>query len=213
MARWGQVGAWSGIALLSLSSSLFSSPGASAQYRQVGGVGITVFEDPNYRGGSATFRDDVPDLRRFNLNDRISSLRIAAGELWEACVDIDYNGRCQVFSGSESDLRRRGGWNDEISSLRRVRGEGGRRGVRPPVGGPQIELFDRVGFRGRSRTLTDPQSSLGAFGRTVQSVRVTRGRWEICEGTRWGGRCVTVSDSVADVGRIGLSGVSSVRPR
>ena len=213
MATRSQVGAWAGLALISLSASLISSPDASAQYRQIGGVGITVFEDPNYRGGSATFRDDVPDLRRFNLNDRISSLRIAAGELWEACIDIDYNGRCQVLSGSESDLRRRSGWNDEISSLRRVRGEGGRRGVRPPVGGPQIELFDRVGFRGRSRTLTDPQSSLGAFGRTVQSIRVTRGRWEICEGTRWGGRCVTVSNNVADVGRIGLSGVSSVRPR
>jgi hypothetical protein len=210
MAKWGQVGAWSGIVLI----SLVVVPWSSAQYRQIGGVGVTVFEDPNFRGRTATFRDDVPDLRRFNLNDRISSLRVASGELWEGCIDIDYGGRCQVFSGSEPDLRRRSGWNDEVSSLRRVRGDGGRRGVRPPVGGgPQLEVFDRVAFRGRSRTLTDPQSSLGSFGRTVRSVRVTRGRWEICEGTRWSGRCVTISDSAPDVGRLGLSGVSSIRPR
>jgi hypothetical protein len=209
MAASSQVGAWGVIVLISLTLG----SGTAAQSRQVGGVGITVFEDPSYHGGSATFRDDVPDLRRFNLNDRVSSLRVAAGELWEACIDIEYNGRCHVFSGGEPDLRRLSGWNDEISSLRRVRGEGGRRGVRPPVGGPQIELFERIGFSGRSRSLTDPQSSLGSFGRTVRSVRVTRGRWEICEGTRWSGRCVTITDSAADIGRLGLSGVSSIRPR
>jgi Beta/Gamma crystallin len=209
MAASSQVGAWGVIVLISLTLG----SGTAAQSRQVGGVGITVFEDPSYHGGSATFRDDVPDLRRFNLNDRVSSLRVAAGELWEACIDIGYNGRCHVFSGREPDLQRLSGWNDEISSLRRVHGDGGRRGVRPPVGGPQIELFDRVGFRGRSRSLTDPQSSLGSFGRAVRSVRVTRGRWEICEGTRWSGRCVTITDSAADIGRLGLSGVSSIRPR
>lgn len=209
MAAWSQVGAWGGIVLITLTFE----PGAAAQSRTAGGVGITVFEDPGYRGGSATFRDDVPDLRRFKLNDRVSSLRVAPGALWEVCIDIDYSGRCHVFGGSEPDLRRLSGWNDEISSLRRVRGEGGRRGVRPPVGGPQIELFDRTAFRGRSRSLTDPQSSLGSFGRAVRSVRITRGRWEICEGTRWSGPCVTVTDSVADIGRLGLSGVSSIRPR
>jgi hypothetical protein len=192
--------------------STFQIPSAAGQFRQVGGVGITVFEDTNFRGESATFREDVPDLRRFSLNDRITSLRVAPGELWEACIDIDYGGRCQVFSGTEPDLHRRRGWNDEISSLRRVRG-GGRGGVRPPAGGPQIELYDRVGYRGRSRSLTGPEASLGAFGRTVASVRISYGRWEVCEGTRWSGRCVTVNDSIPDVGRLGLSGVSSVRPR
>ena len=121
-------------------------PGVSTEQRQIGGVGITVFEDREFRGRSATFREDVPDLRKFNLNDRITSLRIARGETWEICIDVDYGGRCQVFSASEPDLHDRGGWNDEISSLRRIRG-----GVRPPVGQPQIVLYDRTGFRGSSR--------------------------------------------------------------
>ena len=211
MARWSHVCGWAAVVII-LAASNTSAP--AAQNRQIGGVGVTVFEDTNYRGGSSTFREDVPDLRKFNLNDRISSLRVAPGEMWEACIDIDYGGRCQVFSGYEPDLHRRSGWNDEISSLRRVRGGGGRGGVRPPpAGGPQIELFDRVDFRGRSRSLNRPEASLGSFGRTVQSVRVTSGRWEVCEGTRWGGRCVTINDTISDVSRLGLNGVSSVRPR
>jgi hypothetical protein len=184
----------------------------SAQSRQIGGVGVTVFEDPDYRGRSATFRDNVPDLRKYDLNDRISSLRIARGELWEACVDIDYGGRCVVFSGTEQNLKERGGWNDEISSLRRVRG-GGRSGIVPPIGGPQIVLYDRESFRGNSRPVTGPQSSLGSFGGRVQSVRILSGRWELCEGTRWSDRCVTINESVPDINRFGLRRVSSVRPR
>ena len=208
MVRWSHVCGW--LAIVFITASNASTP--AAQFKPVGGVGITVFEDTNFRGGSATFREDIPDLRRFNLNDRISSLRVAPGEIWEACIDIEYGGRCVVFSGSESDLHRRSGWNDGISSLRRIRGSTGRVG-RPPVGGPQIELYDRVNFRGRSRSLTGPEASLGSFGRTIQSVRVTSGRWEVCEGTRWGGRCVTINDNISDVSRLGLGGVSSVRPR
>jgi hypothetical protein len=185
----------------------------AAQGRRFGAVGITVFEDPNYRGKSATFREDVPDLRTFNLNDRVSSLRVAPGEMWEVCFDVEYGGRCQVFAANEPDLRRRGDWNDEISSLRRVRGGGGRTGVRPPTGLRQIVLYDRTGFRGSSRSLDGPMSSLGSFGPRVRSVRVMGGRWELCDGTRWTDRCITVSESVADVGRFDLKGVSSVRPR
>jgi Beta/Gamma crystallin len=209
MARWKRLFAW----LTVLVACAWSGPAPAGQVREMGGVGMTIFEDPGYRGRSATFRDDVPDLRKFNLNDRISSLTIARGETWEVCIDIDYGGRCQVFTGTEPDLRNRGGWNDEISSMRRIRGGSGRGGVRPPVGKPQIALYDRTGFRGSSRVLTGPMSSLGTFGERVQSVRIMGGRWELCEGTRWSDRCVTVTDSVSDVGRFGLRGVSSVRPR
>jgi Beta/Gamma crystallin len=181
------------------------------QTTQIGGVGITVFEDSNFRGKSATFRDDVPDLRRFDLNDRITSLRVTPGELWEACIDINYGGRCQVFSGSEPDLKRRSGWNDEISSLRRVRGSRG--GGRPPIGGSQLVLYDHVSFRGSSRMVTAPTSSLGSYGSRVESLRVDGGRWEICEGSRWSGRCIIITENVPDLSRRGLKGVGSVRPK
>jgi hypothetical protein len=118
-----------------------------------------------------------------------------------------------VFTGNEPDLHRRGDWNDEISSSRPVRGGGGRPRVRPPAGERQIVLYDRTGFRGSSRSLEGPMSSLGSFGPRVRSVRVMGGRWELCEGTRWSDRCVTVSENIADVGRLDMQGVSSVRPR
>jgi hypothetical protein len=202
------------IALLVAYIALSLDAPPAAQDRRIASVGITVFEDTDYRGKSATFREDVPDLRRFELNDRISSFRVARGEMWEVCFHVEFGGRCQVFSGSEPDLHKRSGWNDEISSLRRVRGGGGgRTGVRPPSAGRQIVLYDRVGFRGSSRSLTGPMSSLGSFGTRVRSVRVMSGRWELCDGTRWSDRCVTVAESIADVGRFELKGVSSVRPR
>jgi len=48
----------------------------SAQERQMGGVGITIFADRNFRGQSSTFREDVPDLEPLGLNDKISSVVI-----------------------------------------------------------------------------------------------------------------------------------------
>jgi len=79
-----------------------------------GGIGITVFENANFGGRNATFRDSVSDLSDYHLNDRVSSFRIARGEMWEVCEHKDFGGRCAVFSGDESDLRRVS-WDDMIT--------------------------------------------------------------------------------------------------
>src|SRR5262245_27578076 len=119
-----------------------------AQERQMGGVGITVFADRNFRGRTATFRNDVSDLGPTGLNDRISSLRVGPGEKWEVCEHSNFQGRCVVVSGSEPDLRRNS-WNDVISSMRRVTDIGLPTPTPPPIdGGPLIVLFDRIDFRG-----------------------------------------------------------------
>src|SRR5258705_2395640 len=76
---------------------------SSAQERQMGGVGITIFTDQNFRGKSSTFREDVPDLEPLGLNDKISS--IGRGQQWEVCEHCNYQGRCVVVSGEEPDLR------------------------------------------------------------------------------------------------------------
>ena len=112
---------WSGALLVSW---LLFGASASAQGWRNGAVGVTVFADPGYRGANATFRGDTADLRRYQLNDKVSSLEIPSGEVWEVCQDINYGNRCEVFSRSEPDLRR-AGWNDRISSVRRVRDDGG----------------------------------------------------------------------------------------
>src|SRR5262245_66105398 len=103
-----------------------------AQVRQMGGIGITVFADLNFRGKTATFRQDVPDLRPMGLDNRIRSLRVGRGEKWEVCEHANYQGRCVVVSGDESDLRRNA-WDRIISILRRVDGAG------PPVPPPPTD--------------------------------------------------------------------------
>ncbi len=93
---------------------------ASAQRGRFGGYGgITVYEDPDFRGDSVTFRNDVPDLRQEGLNDRISSLEVDGNQAWEVCRDVNFGGGCRVFQGSIENLRSEG-WNDRISSMRAV---------------------------------------------------------------------------------------------
>lgn len=101
--------------------------------RFIGGAGITVFADANFRGTTQTFQYDVSDLRSSGLDNRISSLRIGPGEQWEVCENRNYGGRCIVVSGQESNLQNNG-WGDRISSIRRNSGGGGGGGnaQRPP---------------------------------------------------------------------------------
>ncbi|HET6862322.1 MAG TPA: beta/gamma crystallin-related protein [Pyrinomonadaceae bacterium] len=179
---------------------------SSAQERKMGGVGITIFSDQNFRGKSSTFREDVPDLEPLGLNDKISSLRVGPGEQWEVCEHSNYQGRCVVVSGLEPDLRRNS-WNDLISSLRRVRG--GRPPV-PPSGGDYIVLFDQTNYRGNPTNYNGPYPGLS--GR-AQSVTIGRGVWELCEGQNYSGRCVTLDRSVPDLRDYNLRNrVYSVRP-
>ena len=48
---------------------------AGSQERGMGGVGITVFADTNYRGENASFDRNVDDLENNGWKDRIRSAR------------------------------------------------------------------------------------------------------------------------------------------
>ncbi|MFZ2467390.1 beta/gamma crystallin-related protein [Parvibaculum sedimenti] len=81
--------------------------------------GITVFQDFRFSGGSMSFSGDVPDLGRYGINDRISSIDVSDG-VWEVCEHIRYRGRCVTVDGRIANLDRMG-FNDKISSIRRLR--------------------------------------------------------------------------------------------
>lgn len=194
---------------------LLAAPSLGQRFpeRQLGSVGITVFRDENFRGQSATFRQDIPDLRQFGLNDRISSLTVAPGEFWEACESPNYQGRCVVFSNEERNLGN-SGWTDKISSLRRVRGGGGGGGYPPPLGKYGIVLYDEPLFRGRSVSVKDSVDNLRSvnFHDRAESVRVVSGTWELCSEPRFR-KCQTVRDDVPHLSVVGLNKkLSSVRP-
>ncbi len=199
-------------ALAAVFIAALALPVFGAQERQIGGVGLTVFEDAGFRGRNATFREDTPNLQAFGLNDRISSLRVAPGEMWEACEHADYGGRCQVFSGSESDLRSRQ-WNDIISSVRRVRSGGVVPPVQPVPRG--LELFSRLRFSGDRRVIVDAISDLRRVGFNDQamSLRIgAAGSWEVCAEIGYRG-CLVVNSDWPDLTGLGMMRrISSVRP-
>lgn len=102
----------------------FSTPAFGQDGRLIGGgSGITVFEDRNFRGDAATYNGDMSSLPS-KFNNKISSLRVGNGETWQICDQNNYRGQCVNVTGEESDLGRNN-WDNKISSLRRVSGNGG----------------------------------------------------------------------------------------
>ena len=208
---------------------------ASAQWGRGnnGYSGITVYEDPDFRGDSVTFRNEVPDLRQHGLNDRISSLEVNGNQAWEVCRDINFGGGCRVFQGSIENLRAEG-WNDRISSMRAVgfargnnnrggvwnngRGNNNRGGVWNNGRGntnnreSRLVLYDRPNFRGDARDVFNSSTNLGSVGDRARSIQVYGGTWELCDGGFRNARCVTVSDNVPDLRSLGFrNGVAIAR--
>ena len=204
---------------------LLAATSAAAQERQIGGVGVTVFSDSNFRGSNATFRTAIPNLQSAGLNDRVSSLEVAGGEMWEACEHADFRGRCQVFSGREPDLDRRG-WSDKISSLRPVRGGGPgypgpyppRPPIQPPVPGyPQgLVLYTGVNFSGAQQEFATgvPDLRRMNFDNRAGSLRLPPGQvWEVCRDRNYRD-CAQVNADWPSLNTLNMAGqISSVRPR
>lgn len=188
--------------------------------RQMGGIGMSVYEDANFRGRNATFIDDMPDIGRTGLDRRISSIRVAPGEIWQVCTERNYDGRCQVVSGTESNLQLNG-WNDVIRSARRVRdtgvGRGGRGGgsfPRPQRG--TIELYAGTEYSGQREVVDRAETNLRRlnFNDRAASLRVAPGEaWEVCVNQNYDD-CRVVDEDMPALSALGLHReISSVRPR
>jgi uncharacterized protein YcfJ len=80
----------------------------------------------------------------------------------------------------------------------------------------QITFYNGEGFRGRAFTADKavPNFNRGGLNDRTSSVVVERGRWEVCEHTNFGGRCVVLRrgsyDSLAKLGMENT--ISSARP-
>lgn len=82
--------------------------------------GVVLFEDPQYQGRAFEVNGDMPDLGAVKFNDRASSIQIGRfGGRWEICEHANYQGRCSRLDADQAVLPRE--WNDQISSIRRVR--------------------------------------------------------------------------------------------
>jgi uncharacterized protein YcfJ len=80
----------------------------------------------------------------------------------------------------------------------------------------QITLYEGEGFRGRAFNANGTIWNLQQFGFNdrASSVIVERGRWEVCEDARFGGRCVVLRrGNYPSLGAIGINNrISSLRP-
>jgi uncharacterized protein YcfJ len=80
----------------------------------------------------------------------------------------------------------------------------------------QITFYEGEGFRGRTFVTDKPIANFQRYGFNdrASSVVVDRGRWEVCEDARFGGRCVVLRRGSYDSLRgMGLENrISSVRP-
>jgi hypothetical protein len=178
---------------------------------------VTIFADPEFSGRSLTVRGDVPDLRRYRFNDRVSSIRIPAGETWEICQDVNYGNRCMTLTRSEPDLSRIG-WNDRVSSLRQVRGGrsgSGRGGRLFEPEGPGITVFADSNYNGEGATFREDIPDLRPYDLSdkISSFRIARGEaWEVCQDIHYANRCQVFSGDESSLRRLGWDNrISSLR--
>ena len=80
----------------------------------------TFYVQDGFGGRSVTVDRPIRSFREFDMNDKVSSIRLRGGP-WLVCVDDDFRGRCQVINRSIDRLDRIG-MDDAISSARPMRG-------------------------------------------------------------------------------------------
>jgi hypothetical protein len=198
--------------LLVLAAAIVVLPLSLAAQR--GGVrGLELYAGTNYSGQRIVLTSDTPSFRRLNFNDRAISLRVPNGESWEVCINDNYDD-CRVVDRDIPDLASIG-ITRMISSARPSRFGRGGRGFPPgpPSNRARLVLYDHPNFEGRSMTLDSAQGSLVFFNDRAGSIQVF-GRWQVCEGRNFTGRCLDVNGDVRDLSRFGLNNrITSARPR
>ena len=183
---------------------------------------IDFYEGEGFQGRSFTTQEPVDDLRQKGYNDRASSV-VVSGERWEVCVDTDYRGRCVVLRPGQYPSLQEMGLTNSISSVRELSRNAqvadNRYAPLPPAAPAaadgSVVFYRDEGFRGRSFTANAPMADfrVGGFNDRASSAVVSGGRWEVCENTGFGGRCVVLQPGeYSNLGMMGLSDrISSTR--
>jgi len=156
---------------------------------------VTLYETQGFQGRSFSTQRQVIDLQRFGFNDRASSVNVI-GERWEVCDDVRFRGRCVVLRAGQYPTLAAMGLNDRVSSVREV-SQNERiddRRYAPLQADAQITLYEHDGFAGRTFTTDKQVESLirSGFNDLASSAVVVGDRWEVCDDTRFNGRCVVL---------------------
>jgi uncharacterized protein (UPF0179 family) len=181
-------------------------------------AGPTFYEREDFQGRSFTAEQQVRNFERVGFNDRASSV-VVSGERWEVCEDVRFSGRCVVLRPGRYPSLVAMGLNDRISSVRSVSRDtiidNSRYAPDPSGVVAQVVFYEREGFQGRTFTAEKQVRNFEhvGFNDRASSVVVSGERWEVCEDTRFSGRCVVLRPGrYPSLAAIGLNNrISSVR--
>ena len=159
---------------------------------------IILFAQEDFRGEARSFNGDVRNMSRVDFNDRARSVRINSG-VWLLCEDANFGGRCEYVDRDVRDLRRIG-LRGNISSISLTPYDKG-------PGNHAITLFQHDNFRGAFLGFDEEVRDLSQYNYndTASSIRVTSGRWLVCEDRDFRGACEIVRGSVRDLSSIYLN--------
>jgi uncharacterized protein YcfJ len=156
---------------------------------------VILYEQDYFQGRSFTTERPINNLRREGFNDRVSSV-VVRGERWEFCEDRRFRGQCVVLRPGRYSSLAAMGLNNQVSSVRDVPRNAriDERHYAPAPQVAQITFYERQGFEGRS--FTTEQSILNfkryGFNDRASSAEVIGQSWEVCEDTRFSGRCAVL---------------------
>ena len=181
---------------------------------------VTFYENEGFQGRSYTANQQVDNFAQIGFNDRASSI-IVVGNRWEVCEDARFNGRCVVLRPGRYPSLVAMGLNDRVSSVRSVHANtrvDDNRYAPMPAPAPataQVTFYENEGFQGQSFSANQDIGNFERFGFNdrASSVVVVGDRWEVCEDSRFNGRCAVLRPGrYPSLAAMGLNGrVSSVR--
>lgn len=177
---------------------------------------VTFYEREDFEGRSFTTQRQVRNFERAGFNDRASSV-VVLRDRWEVCEDARFDGRCVVLRRGKYPSLAAMGLNNRVSSVRPVSRNAAIDDDRyaPAPASPQITFYEREEFRGRSFTTAKPVSNVerNGFNDRASSAEVVGARWEVCDGTRFSGRCAVLRPGrYPSLAAVGLNNrVSSAR--
>ena len=169
---------------------------------------VTLYGREGFEGRSITTREPMRDLEDAGFAGRASSLVVRDGS-YEFCTDSGFRGRCVILGPGRYPSLDAMGMNDAIVSVRP-------RAVQAPQAEAEITLYGREGFVGRSFVTREAIPNLDRFDFSdrASSAIVQGGRYEICDGPGFQGRCrVLRPGQYPSLAAMGLDdAISSVRP-
>ena len=181
---------------------------------------IVFYEREGFEGRSFNTDKQVGNFERNGFNDRASSV-VVTSDLWEACEDPWFGGRCVVLRPGRYPSLAAMGLNDSVTSVRTVSANeriDDNRYAPAPIPAPavaQITFYERESFEGRSFTTNDQIGNLerDGFNDRASSAVVVGEPREVCDDIRFNGRCVVLRPGrYRSLAAMGLNDrISSVR--